>query len=538
MTRESPYDRLLTRVRAGATVVNLASHEWQRVRGLALGLARDLGLPLRAWSQSAGLCALDERGRVEVLDEAATDPVEVLRGIVAAGPEMPAFAEGGAVLLMEDVHPFLDHHPVVRWVREACHVAQEPRRVVLLATLGGPLPADLAKEVPTVEIPLPGPDDLRRVLRAVAAEQGVGLAADDEPLIDAARGLTVMEARLAFGAAAVRLGHLGLAAVPEVAAEKKHVIRRQRALSFEEADATLDDVGGLERVKRWLSVRRLAFGADARAYGVEAPRGILLLGVPGGGKSLLARVVARSWRLPLLRFDPGAVFAGIVGESEQNVREALRVAEALAPCVLWIDEIEKGLSGVGSSGQTDGGTAARVVGTLLSWMQDRTAPVFVVATANRIDMLPPELLRKGRFDEIFFVDLPTAAERRQILAIHLRRRGRDPADFDLEGLAAATAGFTGAELEQAVREALVDAFAEGVEVADAHILASARATWPLSRTMGDQLDALRRWARARARMAGAGEPEALPARGGGVPVLRQEAANPFIPQAGSAGREA
>jgi len=531
MSWETPYQQLVELVRAGATVVHLASFEWQRVRGFAIALARDLGLlPLRMWSQSAGLQTVDEKSRIAVLDEAAVDPIEVLRKIKESGHNGE-----GEVLLMEDVHPFLEHHQVVRWLREACRMEPDPRRVVLLSTPGGAMPADLVKEVPTVEVPLPGPEELGKVLRNVAAEQGVGIDTDSTilaDLVDAARGLTVMEARLAFGRAAVRIGHLGGAAVPLVAAEKERVIRTSRVLSYEEADATLDDVGGMEVVKEWLERRRRAFGPDARAFGVDPPRGILLLGVAGGGKSLLARVVARTWRFPLLRFDAGAVYAGIVGESEQNVRHALRVAEALAPCVLWIDEIEKGLAGTGSSDSTDAGTTARVVGTLLSWMQDRKSPVFVVATANRIDMLPPELLRKGRFDEIFFVDLPTAAEREQIFAIHLRRRERNPEDFDIEKLAQATAGFTGAEIEQAVREAIVDAWAEGVELDDRHLLAAVKATWPLSRTMEQQIEDLRRWARARARQASAGEPEPLPQTPQTpVPQLRQEAVNPFIPAA-------
>jgi SpoVK/Ycf46/Vps4 family AAA+-type ATPase len=258
----------------------------------------------------------------------------------------------------------------------------------------------------------------------------------------------------------------------------------------------------------------------------------LLLGVQGCGKSLLAKAVAATWQFPLLRFDMGKVFGGIVGQSEGNIRTALQVAQALAPCVLWIDEIEKGLAGMGSSDQTDGGTTARVVGTLLTWMQEKREPVFVVATANRIDMLPPELLRKGRFDEIFFVDLPTRSVREEILAIHLKKKRRNPNNFDIAKLAASSIGFSGAELEEAVREGLYDAFAEGRELLTDHVQRALDKTFPLSRTMRDQIESLRQWAKVRARLAAGQAPEPLPQDGSesSAPRLKQESSrNPFIP---------
>jgi SpoVK/Ycf46/Vps4 family AAA+-type ATPase len=239
-----------------------------------------------------------------------------------------------------------------------------------------------------------------------------------------------------------------------------------------------------------------------------------------------------------LRFDLGRVFGGVVGQSEGNMRLALQVAEALAPCVLWIDEIEKGLSGMGSSDQLDAGVSARVGGTLLTWMQEKTAPVFVVATANRIEALPPELLRKGRFDEIFFVDLPTEDARKEILSIHLARKKRSPSQFDLKRLAQESLGFSGAELEEAVREALFESFAEGKEVTTEHIARAIKATYPLSRTMRDQITQLREWSRARARRASSQEPEPLPQDvGQAVPVLRQEQRNPFVPKGTLGGTE-
>ena len=525
----STYDHLLHLSQAGATLLHIASYEWERVRGLVIGLSTTLDLPLKVWSQSTGLLACNENGEVSVEDDAAIDPLEVLRQIHSSDED--------GVWLLEDFQPFLreEHHPLLRWLREIARLPASPRKVVVLSTPLPGLPMDLRKEIPTIELDLPGVGDLRVVLQDAAAALGVR-ASSDEALLDAARGLTVMEARLAFGKAAAELGRLDHGAVPLVAQEKERIIKQSEVLEYYPTDARLTDVGGLDQLKEWLDRRGRAFGAGARDFGLDAPKGVLLLGVQGCGKSLLAKAIAATWQFPLLRFDMGKVFGGIVGQSEGNIRTALQVAQALAPCVLWIDEIEKGLAGMGSSDQTDGGTTARVVGTLLTWMQEKKDPVFVVATANRIDMLPPELLRKGRFDEIFFVDLPTRAIREEILSIHLNKKRRDPKDFALADLAARSVGFSGAELEEAVREGLYDAFAEGRELHSDHIARALDKTFPLSRTMRDQIDNLRQWAKVRARLAAGEPPEPLPQENpdATAPRLRQEATrNPFIPSARS-----
>jgi len=520
------FDELKALTRAGARVVHVASYEWERVQGLALGLARELGLPLWVWSYSAGLSRrTTEAGEAFVEDADATEPMEVLKTIRTS-------AEPG-IWLFEDVHPYLDdkNHEFIRWIRELARMPTDPRRLVVLSTPLPGLPIGLRKEVPTVELALPGVADLKVVLDDAAEALAVRPEVD-AALLDAARGLTVMEARLAFGKAAAALGRLGLAAVPQVAREKERIIKQSEVLEYYPTDARMQDVGGLDQLKRWLERRRNAFGAGAREFGLDAPKGVLLLGVQGCGKSLLAKAVAATWQFPLLRFDMGKVFGGIVGQSEANIRTALQVAQALAPCVLWIDEIEKGLAGVGSSDQSDGGTTARVVGSLLTWLQEKREPVFVVATANRIEMLPPELLRKGRFDEIFFVDLPTHRVREEILAIHIRKKDREPGHFDLTSLAERAAGFSGAELEEAVREGMYDAFAAGRDLATEHIADALVRTFPLSRTMREQLAELRQWARVRARLAASEEPEALPPDppASSTPRLKQEAArNPFIP---------
>ncbi|MCH7870294.1 MAG: AAA family ATPase, partial [Planctomycetes bacterium] len=281
-----------------------------------------------------------------------------------------------------------------------------------------------------------------------------------------------------------------------VLASKRQALECGGLLEFIETPVDLSQIGGLRRLKRWLKQRQEAVTEAAADFGLVAPRGVLMLGVQGAGKSLCAKAIATAWQRPLLRLDPGALYDRYVGESERRLRDALRQAEMMAPIVLWIDEIEKGFaSAAGRS--TDGGLSQRMFGTLLTWMQEHQAPVFLVATANEIDTLPPELLRKGRFDEIFFVDLPGRSTRKKIFAIHLEKRKRDASKFDLDALADAADGFSGAEIEQAVIAAMHDAFADKVKLATAGIVKIIENSPPLSVTMAERIDALREWAKTR-----------------------------------------
>jgi SpoVK/Ycf46/Vps4 family AAA+-type ATPase len=259
----------------------------------------------------------------------------------------------------------------------------------------------------------------------------------------------------------------------------------------------------MAELKDWLRKRRMAFSDDARKFGLPTPKGVLLIGVQGCGKSLCAKAVASLWRVPLLRLDLGRVFSSLVGSSEQNVRQAIQIAESVAPAILWMDEIEKALAGTQSSSFSDAGTTSRVFGTFITWLQEKTAPVFVIATANSISQLPPELLRKGRFDEIFFVDLPDRSEREDIFKIHIVKRGRDPEKFDMKKLADTSEGFSGAEIEEAVASALFDVFDTHQELTTESILQNLQATFPLSRTMKEEIENIREWAQDRARPAGA-----------------------------------
>ncbi|TNE43166.1 MAG: AAA family ATPase [Deltaproteobacteria bacterium] len=518
------YERLVLLAKAGANVLHLASFEWERIQGLMIGLSSELELPLWVWSSSSGLKRRNEAELLEVEDENLGDPIEAMLTLRES--------KDGGILLLEDIHPFLEpqHHQVTRWVRELCRISANPRRLLVLSTPLPELPIELSKEVPTIELTLPDVEALSKVREYVTEELDCTFDSENDALLEAARGLTVMEAKLAFGQAAIELGHLGAQAVSFVIREKERVIKQSGVLEYYEPDASMVDVGGLEHLKTWLSRRGHAFGPGARRFGLDSPKGVLLLGVQGCGKSLIAKAIASSWQFPLLRLDMGKVFGGIVGQSEGNIRTALQVAQALAPCVLWIDEIEKGLAGMGSSDLSDAGTTARVVGTFLTWMQEKREPVFVTATANQIDLLPPELLRKGRFDEIFFVDLPTQTIREEILAIHLKKKERKPEEFDLEKLARLSIGFSGAELEEAIREGLFNAFAEGVELQTQHIIDAIEVTYPLSRTMREQIKSLRIWAKVRARLASHEDPEELPKdTTEDIPKLRQETRNLFVP---------
>jgi SpoVK/Ycf46/Vps4 family AAA+-type ATPase len=327
-------------------------------------------------------------------------------------------------------------------------------------------------------------------------------AEDRERLLTAALGLTKDEAEKVFRKAYIQRNRLTGDEVDIVLAEKKQLIRRNGILEFIQNNETMQEVGGLGELKRWLTQRADAFSERARDYGLPQPKGMLILGVPGCGKSLIAKTTAEMWGLPLLRLDMGRVYDGsTVGRSEANLRAAIKTAESISPCILLIDELEKAFSGAGGSADSDAGTSSRIFGSFLTWMQEKTSPVFVMATANRVERLPSEFLRKGRFDEIFFVDLPTQSEREAVFKIHIRKRKRDPERFDCEELAKVAEGFSGAEIEQALFAAMYDAFAQDREFSQLDFIAAIKATMPLSRTMHEQVAALRDWARQRARPA-------------------------------------
>ena len=410
------------------------------------------------------------------------------------------------IYIFKDLHPFIEGPVITRWLRDAIASFKGSDKVIILMSPVQTLPIELEKEVVVLDYPLPNLSELNQVLSArLAKSRGNRLNTETrEKLLKAALGLTKDEAEKVYRKAQVKAGKLTESEVEIVLSEKKQLIRRNGILEYIEEDETLSSVGGLEELKRWLKQRSNAFTERAREYGLPQPKGMLILGVPGCGKSLIAKTTSRLWGLPLLRLDMGRVYDGsTVGRSEANLRSALKTAESISPVILFIDELDKAFAGGGGSGDSDGGTSGRIFGSFLTWMQEKKSPVFVMATANRVERLPGEFLRKGRFDEIFFVDLPSSAERRDIFRIHLSKRRSEIDRFDLEQLTKVSDGFSGAEIEQAIIAAMYDAFAQDREFTQLDIIAAIKATLPLSRTMTEQVTALRDWAGQRARPASA-----------------------------------
>ena len=416
----------------------------------------------------------------------ARDPVTALETIEKS--------EQAGVFVLRDFHQcWADQPIVIRKLRNVVQHLKYTKKTILVTMPVYKVPEELKDEVVVLDFPLPGRAELVQILDQLLSAPGARSEADrevTEKIIRSALGLSSNQAQRIFAKAIVSEGVLDERDIALITAEKKQVIRESGALEYYTPQETLADVGGLEVLKSWLRLREEAFGEEAQQYGLPAPKGIALIGVPGTGKSLTARMVASLWQLPLIKMDVGALFGEFVGTSEHNLRRALRLAETVAPCVLWVDEIEKAFSiGVG-----DGGTSMRVFASMLSWMQEKTAPVFLVATANEIGLLPPELLRRGRFDEIFFLDLPTANERREIFEVHIKKRGRDPDHFDLDGLARASESYVGAEIEQAVIDGLFLSFNDNKRALDTQdIVRSLARTIPMSRSQREVIEILREW---------------------------------------------
>jgi hypothetical protein len=471
-------------LRSRFSLLCLVSLEEERVVALVRRVCERTQRPLVAWDHANGFELLEGEAALP----AAREPIAALEAIERF--------EAPAVFLLRDFHQCWAGAPrVVRKLRTVAHQLKYTRKTLLVTQPSSLVPDELRDEAVPFEVPPPTAPELGAVLDELAASPGfkVNLDADGRArLVQAAVGLSVAQARRAFSRALVTRGELDARDVALVTAEKGKIVKESGALEFLPAALGVEEVGGLDLLKEWVRRRERAFTAEARAYGLSPPKGIALLGIPGTGKSLAARMIAAMWGLPLLRLDVGALFGSLVGQSEANTRRALALAEAVAPCVLWIDELEKSLA----TGGSDGGTSLRVLAGLLSWMQERTRPVFVVATANDVSRLPPELLRRGRFDEVFFLDLPTHEERRAIFGVHLRRRERDAAAFDLERLARESHGFVGAEIEQAIVDAMFAAFGEpsgSREVTSSDVSAALAHLVPLSRSQREVIAALRRW---------------------------------------------
>ena len=452
------------------------------------GVADSLDLPVWTWSVARGLARDGNPPQIHTIDpKAAVDHVSTL-----TGPGVFVFA---------DVHRHLEDPVLLRKLKEFAHASQ-PSRTLVLAVPDHVVPRELDGTALTWSLRPPGREELdllaRRTLEDLM-ERSIRVSLDRDQylqLVESLRGLSVTEAERLIQRAALRDGKVDSGDVAFVRGAKAELLGAGGVLELIEADhGTLDAVGGMANLKEWLRLRGRAMEAAAREFGIEPPRGVLVTGVPGCGKSLVAKTLARTWNLPLVLLDPARLYASYVGESEQRLRDALRTLEAMAPVVVWIDEIEKAFD-AGRAG--DGGVSRRILGTFLRWMQERPEGIFVIATCNDVASMPPELLRKGRFDEIFFVDLPEASEREEILRIHLAARKRDPRGFDLARLGLASEGFSGADIEAAIVGALYRAYGQGGELTTDLIMEEIAGTVPLSRTRAEEVRALRGWAAERA----------------------------------------
>jgi len=411
-----------------------------------------------------------------------------------------------AVFILKDFHRHMDDPVVVRRLRDVGQKFATNRRTVIITAPEIAVPAELKTLVEYFDLPLPDRKRLQEIIHDTFTRlsKTYSLKMQLDPAgVDAMsanlRGLTEEEADRAISQALVTRYALCPDSVTDVLDAKKQLLRHSGMLEFVEAQDNMAAVGGLENLKHWLGQRRGAWEDSAREFGLEPPRGMIILGVQGCGKSLCARAVAGEWKLPLVKFDTSAVYDKYIGETEKRIRKVFQVAEGLAPCVLWIDELEKVFAGSGpDSASADAGVSSRLLASFLSWMQDRKAAVFVAATCNNVTVLPPELIRKGRFDELFFVDLPNQAERKQIFSIQLAKRKRNPADFDLEKVAAAAKGYSGAEIDVAVQGGLYAAYSEKKPLTTQSLLDALAQTVPLSITRAEEIQTLREWARIRA----------------------------------------
>jgi SpoVK/Ycf46/Vps4 family AAA+-type ATPase len=496
-----PRQEIEILIRARYPILFVVTWEEERACQTIQEVAHDVKRPYRSWSLTQGL---SPKGTDSAMDGSRLSAeISVLTHLLSATEP--------AIYHLKDFHVYLNDSRVVRLLRDLSPKLRERKQTLIITAPVLRLPSELEKEVTVVEYALANADEVAEVvetaLLGVKGNKDIksNLTTEEkERVIQSCLGLTLDEVEAVLARSLVEKATLDVDVILE---QKKQIVRKSGLLEYYPAVESMSSVGGMEYLKDWLVKRDVAFSKKAREYGLPSPKGVLLLGVQGCGKSLIAKAIASSWNLPMLRMDVGRIFGSLVGQSEENIRKAISVAESVAPCILWADELEKGFAGVQGSGVSDSGTTARVFATFLTWMQEKTAPVFLIATANDVSQLPPELLRKGRFDEIFFIDLPDTAEREEIFRIHLKKRNRDPKKFKLPELATATKGFSGAEIEQVVVGGLFSAFHAGRELKQSDLIEEAKAAVPLSVMMAEDIAALREWAKLRARPAGRNDDE-------------------------------
>nr|YP_002049352.1 AAA ATPase superfamily:AAA-protein [Paulinella chromatophora]ACB43142.1 AAA ATPase superfamily:AAA-protein [Paulinella chromatophora] len=475
-------DRLDLLIRSRTPIVWIRTPEEERVERLLEQACHRLGgrLLLR-WDFIEGLQGLSNKQGY-----ATRNPIAALECLDDLPSTQPT------LLLLLDFHLYCEDLAILRRLRNLSRQLRQQSHTLIITASEWKLPLDIEECITLLDLPLPDKEEVNQLLSSIANASGTPLESETlEQLTQCCSGLSEQRIRQVAAQALARRGFLGPEDLANILEEKRQAIARSELLEYYSTDATTADISGLESLKIWLNQRHLAFSDEARRYGLPLPRGVLLLGPQGTGKSLTAKAIAHSWAMPLLRLDVGRLFSGLVGASEARTREMIQLAEAMSPCILWIDEIDKGFSG---DSRNDGGTSQRVLATLLTWMSDKESAVFIVATANNIEPLPPELIRKGRFDEIFLLELPNVNERRAILELHLKRR-RPNHNIFLEIVVDRTENFSGAELEQIVIEAMHLAFSEHRDFVESDLIVAATQLIPLAVTAGEQLKVLREWAR-------------------------------------------
>ena len=490
--RQSKHDELRLLVNSHHPIITVETPEEERLEQMLLEVAAELAVPLYTWSVTAGLAKA--RGAPIYNTE---NPEQAVANV--------ALIQGDAIFLLKDFARYCDNDRVCRRLRELAEKFRSERRSIVIASASLELPPDLRGDSVPFQLGLPTADELLPSVKNVLAEmnrtQQIPLALDLPGIMQLTQnlvGLPQEEAMRALRMSILARRRMDGGLLDAVLDAKRDALRSDGLLETVRRDASFADVAGLRHLREWIAKRKSALTPEGRRFGLEPPKGILITGVQGCGKSLAARSVGGEWGYEMARLDAGALYDKFIGESEKKLQKALELAQKLAPMVLWIDEIEKAFASAGSSGDADAGLSQRLLATLLTWMQDRESGVFLAATSNNISALPPEMLRKGRFDEIFFVDLPSVDVRSALFSLHLRKRARDAASFDLAALAAASEGFSGAEIEQAIVSGLYTAFAQKQQLTTEILVAEIRGTQPLSVTRAEDIQAIRDWAKTRA----------------------------------------
>jgi AAA+ superfamily predicted ATPase len=491
-TRAAKREDLRLLINSHHPILTIETTEEDRVEQLLLEVSTDLGVPLFAWSVTLGLARF--RGAPIYNSE---PPEAALSNI--------ALVQGDGIFLLKDFVRYCENDRVCRRLRELAEQFRTARRSIVITAGAIQLPPELAGESASFALGLPGSDELltgvKQTLADLNRESRMVSTLDPSALQQLAAnlcGLPFAEAMRTLRRCVLEQGGANAALLGSVLEAKRELLRGEGLLESIRRDKSFADIAGLARLRDWIAKRKSALTPEGQRFGLVPPKGILITGVQGCGKSLAARAVAGEWGFELARLDAGALYDKFVGESEKRLRKALDLAQKMSPLVLWIDEIEKAFASAGSSGDADAGLSQRLLATLLTWMQDRESGVFLAATSNNITALPPEMLRKGRFDEIFFVDLPAAAVRINLFALHLKKRNRDPQTFDLQKLSAASEGFSGAEIEQSIAAGLYTAFAAKQQLSTEILLAELKSTQPLSVTRAEDVSAIRDWASTRA----------------------------------------